>query len=111
MVFIGKTQKDSAKGIISEFNNFIASNSINIASLEEKSKIQEEELITSLLASTDMFEMILSLLGSNTIALTKENEKTNKIVDVYASLIARGKKTLEDIPSVIREVVKNKLRG
>jgi hypothetical protein len=111
LIFIGKTQKDSAKGIINEFNNFITSNSIDIVSLEEKTKMQEEELVTSLLASTDMFEMILSLLGPNTTALTKENKEANKIIDVYIALITRGKKTLEDVPSVIREAVKNKLRG
>jgi hypothetical protein len=111
LIFIGKTQKYSAKGIINEFNNFITSNSIDIAKLEEKSKLQEEELITSLLASTDMFEMILSLLGVNTFALTKESKEANRITDVYIALITRGKKTLEDVPSVIREVVKNKLRG
>ena len=111
MVFIGKPQKDSAKGIINEFNNFITSNSIDIASLEEKTKVQEEELITSLLASTDMFEMILSLLGTNIVALTEENKEANRIIDVFVALITRGKKTLEDVPNVIKEAVKNKLRG
>jgi hypothetical protein len=111
LIFTGKTQKDSAKGIINEFNNFITSNSIDIVSLEEKTKVQEEELITSLLASTDMFEMILSLLGQNAIALTKENKEANRIIDIYTSLITRGKKTLEEVPNIIREAVKNKLRG
>jgi hypothetical protein len=80
-------------------------------SLEEKTKVQEEELVTSLLASTDMFEMILSLLGPNTIALTKGNKEANRIVDVYVALITKGKKTLEDVPDVIKEAVENKLRG
>jgi hypothetical protein len=80
-------------------------------SLEEKTKVQEEELVTSLLATTDMFEMILSLLGANAVALTEENKEANRIIDVYISLIIRGKKTLEEVPNVIREAVKNKLRG
>ena len=58
-----------------------------------------------------MFEMILSLLGQNAIALTEEDKETNRIIDVYISLISRGNKTLEDIPNVIKEAVKNKLRG
>jgi hypothetical protein len=58
-----------------------------------------------------MFEMILSLLGTNIVALTEESKESNRIIDVYVALITRGKKTSEDVPNVIREAVKNKLRG
>lgn len=71
---------------------------------------QNEEILVNMLANTEMFEMIL---GSTPTILSEDKTKNNGgskgISDIYASLIEKGVKTINDVPVQIAEQVKNKL--
>ena len=71
---------------------------------------QNEEILVNMLANTEMFEMILSMIP---MTLSEDKTKNNGgnmgICDIYASLIEKGVKTIDDVPVQIVEQVKNKL--
>ena len=90
-------------------------NKISILEAEnEKLKLeqeqQNEEILVNMLANTEMFEMLLGMIP---MALSKDKTKNNGgnrgICDIYASLIEKGVKTINDVPVQIVEQVKNKL--
>lgn len=77
-----------------------------IADREErlaKEKAQEEEIIKNMLANTEMFEMMAPMMV-NTLS-TKSNRFSN-MAEVYASLINKGVKTIEEVPAIILYQVK-----
>lgn len=92
-------------------------NKISILEAEnEKLKVeqeqQNEEILVNMLANTEMFEMILGMMPM-TLSIEDKNTKNNGgsrgICDIYASLIEKGVKTINDVPVQIVEQVKNKL--
>lgn len=92
-------------------------NKISILEAEnEKLKVeqeqQNEEILVNMLANTEMFEMLLGMMPM-TLSIEDKNTKNNGgsrgICDIYASLIEKGVKTINDVPVQIVEQVKNKL--
>ena len=92
-------------------------NKISILEAEnEKLKLeqeqQNEEILVNMLANTEMFEIILGMMPM-TLSIDEKNTKNSGgnrgICDIYASLIEKGVKTINDVPVQIVEQVKNKL--
>lgn len=71
---------------------------------------QNEEILVNMLANTEMFEMLLGMIPMTLSKdKTKNNEGNRGIYDIYASLIEKGVKTINDVPVQIVEQVKHKL--
>lgn len=124
--FNGKTQKENARKIIDIFNDISSesaistvdlSNKVNLAnneiiSINDYQDIQDEEILINLMASTDLFEMFVSFMDTNLLnAMSSKNNKgVNGMVEVYVSLIIKGKKTIDDVPAVIKPQVEIMLK-
>ena len=73
---------------------------------------QNEEILVNMLANTEMFEMLLSMMPM-TLSIEDKNTKNsggNSMIEVYCTLIIKGVKTIEDVPLVIREQVIERLK-
>ena len=80
--------------------------------LKVEQEQQNEEILVNMLASTEMFEMILGMMPM-TLSIEDENTKNNggnSMIEVYCTLIIKGVKTIEDVPLVIRERVIERLK-
>ena len=78
--------------------------------LELKLAATEEMAICAMIATTELFEMALAM-GEQEVALaSKKNKGGSLMVEVYATLILKGKKTLEQVPVVIRPQVEAMLQ-
>lgn len=73
---------------------------------------QNEEILVNMLANTEMFEMILSMMPMS-LSIDEKNTKNNggnSMIEVYCTLIIKGVKSIEDVPLVIREQVIERLK-
>lgn len=71
-------------------------------------KSQENETMVTMMAMTEVFEMVLM---QSPMTLNSKNGKDEMImVEVYVTLILKGKKTLEQVPTVIRPQVEAMLK-
>ena len=104
--FTGKTNKNSAKKVIDSLNNFILESKTSVFDL---SKRVDEEVLNSLMLSTDIFEMTISILGLDSLPRIL-SEKPNSISKAYATLIKNTKKDIEDIPLLIKPHVEEILK-
>ena len=104
--FTGKTNKNSAKKVIDSLNNFILESKTSVFDL---SKRVDEEVLNSLMLSTDIFEMTISMLGLDSLPRIL-SEKPNSISKAYATLIKNNKKDIEDIPLLIKPHVEEILK-
>lgn len=98
---------------------------IIVATLQEKNislssqvVVLEEENISTMIAITEVFEMMMYIMPSematiNIAALTNADTKAPKggfqMVEVYVTLILKGKKTLDQVPAMIRPKVEAQL--
>lgn len=79
-----------------------------------KSKLEENEqiMLEAMLSVTELYE---AMLASTPLLLSDEEEVVVPISDVmirvYVTLILKGRKTLDEIPSVIRPMIEDKLQG
>ena len=65
-----------------------------------------------MLANTEMFEMILSMMPT-ALSIDEKNTKNSggsSMIEVYCTLIIKGVKDIEDVPLVIREQVIERLK-
>ena len=110
--FEGKTHKIAARKIIDIFNNYISESSINVANLSEKVEDQEDKVLMNLMASADLFEMVLAMIGESTINIStlSESKKGNSIIEVYTTLVSKGKKTIDEVPVMIKSKVEEMLK-
>ena len=78
-----------------------------------KSKLEENEqiMLEAMLSVTEMYE---AMLASQPLLLAEEEEVAVPISDVmiqvYVTLILKGRKTLDEIPSVIRSQIETKMQ-
>ena len=120
--FIGKTHKDSARKIIDVLNNFILESKVSVSDLSKKvdntnteihdinnyQNLQDNEILMNMLASADIFEMMLEIMS---VQLNTKNTKgVNKMAELYATLIIKGKKTIDDVPVMLRPQVESILK-
>lgn len=80
--------------------------------LEEKVTINEELIVMTMLSCTELYEMVLSNDENiSTCELEEVETFSSNMVTIYANLIERELKTLEDVPlhikSEVEEVLKN----
>ena len=80
--------------------------------LEEKVAINEELIVMTMLSCTELYEMVLSNDENiSTCELEEVETFSSNMVTIYANLIERELKTLEDVPlhikSEVEEVLKN----
>ena len=80
--------------------------------LEEKVSINEELIVMTMLSCTELYEMVLSNDENvSTYELEEIEIFSSNMVTIYANLIKRELKTLEDVPLHIKsegeEVLKN----
>lgn len=71
---------------------------------------QNDEILVNMLANTEMFEMILSMMPSTYSIKNNKNNGGISMIEVYATLIIKGVKTIDDVPVVIRAQVEERLR-
>ena len=79
-----------------------------------KSKLEENEqiMLEAMLSVTEIYE---TMLASRPLLLADEEEVvvpiSDVMVQVYVTLILKGRKTLDEIPSIIRPMIEDKLQG
>lgn len=93
--------------------NEIQTSTSSILEIKEGQLTQDDEILSNMLATTQIFEMVLTISEPTSIDVDNINTKTLGgnvgICDIYASLIEKGVKTIGDVPAQIVEQVKNKL--
>ena len=77
-----------------------------------KSKLEENEqiMLEAMLSITEMYE---AMLASQPLLLAEEEVVvpiSNVMIQVYVTLILKGRKTLDEIPSVIRNQIEAKMQ-
>lgn len=71
-------------------------------------EFQENETMVTMMAMTEVFEIVLM---QSPMALNSKNRKVDTaMVEVYVTLILKGKKRLEQVPTVIRPQVESMLK-
>ena len=75
--------------------------------LEESQAVQDNDIVTSMLASAELFEMVLLMMPMS--ASMSKSMGVNPMVEVYVTLILKGEKTIEQVPAVIRDKVQAQL--
>lgn len=78
--------------------------------LELKVLANEEMVICAMIATTELFEMALATSEQEVALKAEKNKGGSTMVEVYATLILKGKKTLEQVPAVIRPQVEAMLQ-
>ena len=78
-----------------------------ISVLEDEQVQQNNEILVNMLANTEMFEMILGMMPSE---INLNSKGVNPMVEVYATLIIKGIKSIENVPLVLREQVIERLK-
>ena len=64
------------------------------------------------MASTNLFELVISLMEMPINTTNNKSTKgINDMAEVYASLIAKDKKTIDDVPVIIRQQVETILKS
>lgn len=83
-----------------------------IEKIKTEQEQQNEEILVNMLANTEMFEMILSMMPT-ALSIDGKNTKNSggsSMIEVYTTLIIKNVKTIEDVPLVIREQVIERLK-
>lgn len=88
-------------------------------SLKEEQSTQNNEILTNMLANTEMFEIILgfmpqhinlfSINSKETINIESKKGGSDNMVEVYVTLIIKGVKKIEDVPNIIKPQVIERL--
>jgi hypothetical protein len=87
-------------------NTYIENNNIK---LEEKITENEENIIFAMMACTELYEMLISFTNVYDYGKDGVARMASAMVKVYANLIKRGLKTLEDVPEKLRAEVEEEL--
>ena len=80
-----------------------------VDALKEKNARLEEDNLATMIAVTEVFEVMLLLMPVN-MAVSNTKGGGSYMVEVYVTLILKGKKTLEQVPAVIRPQVEQMLK-
>ncbi|WP_195238700.1 CD1375 family protein [Romboutsia sp. 1001285H_161024_C4] len=84
-----------------------------ISILEGEQETQNEEILSNMLATTEVFEMILTMSTPMSVDIENKNKNKNlggnSMVEVYVTLILKGAKTIDQVPAIIRDQVQAQL--
>lgn len=89
-------------------NAYIEDNNVK---LEEKIAENEENIIFAMMACTELYEMLVSFTNVYDYGKDGVARMASAMVKVYANLVKRGLKTLDDVPEKLRAEVEEELRG
>lgn len=83
----------------------------NNSELEKRAEENEENLVFSMMACTELYEMLL--VGVETYDYGKDGvvKMASAMVKVYVNLVKRGLKTLDEVPERLRAEVEAELEG
>lgn len=115
--FVEKLPSNSLRTLVANNVRSIQEANDSIYSLETTQKTQGDNIVSNMLATTEIFEMILSMstpesVDINTKTRTKNLGGSNMVlIEVYVSLILAGEKTIEEVPKVIRDKVQKQLEA
>ena len=87
-------------------NAYIEDNNVK---LEEKIAENEENIVFTMMACTELYEMLISFTSEYDYGKDGVARMASAMVKVYTNLIKRGLKTLEDVPEKIRAEVEEEL--
>lgn len=80
--------------------------------LNERMIINEENIISTMLACSELYEMILDVEEINIYGLKDTvRNMSNAMIQIYVKLIQRGLKTIDDVPVRLRDAVESELKG
>lgn len=81
-----------------------------ISILEAEQEVQNNEIMTSMIANTELFEMVLGMMPATLNTKNINNTKgVSSMVEVYVTLILKGQKTIDQVPAIIRDQVQAQL--
>ena len=89
-------------------NAYIEDNNVK---LEEKVAENEENIVFAMMACAELYEMLISFTNVYDYGKDGVARMASAMVKVYANLIKRGLKTLDDVPEKLRAEVEEELRG
>ena len=79
--------------------------------LEAKVAENEENLIFAMMACTELYEMLLGDVNVYNYGKDVVVKMASAMVNVYANLVKRGLKTLDEVPDRLRAEVEAELEG
>lgn len=80
--------------------------------LNEHMIINEENIISTMLACSELYEMILDVEEINIYGLKDTvRNMSNAMIQIYVKLIQKGLKTIDDVPVRLRDAVESELKG
>ena len=98
-------------------NNLITANSINILDVDNdikdiniRQQTQDDEILVNLMASVDIYEMMLNLFAVQTFNIKDKKIGGDTMAEVYVTLILKGKKTIDQVPELVRPQVEAMLK-
>ena len=98
-------------------NNLITANSINILDVDNdikdiniRQQTQDDEILVNLMASVDIYEMMLNLFAVQTFNIKDKKIGGDTMAEVYVTLILKGKKTIDQVPELVRPQVQAMLK-
>ena len=87
-------------------NAYIENNNVK---LEEKVAENEENLIFTMMACTELYEMLIAFTNVYDYGKDGVVKMASAMVKVYVNLVKRGLKTLEEVPENLRAEVEAEL--
>lgn len=76
-------------------------------SYKARYEVQQQETTDALIASTELFELILDQPEAVNLL---ERRAGTVMIKIYATLITKGEKTIEQVPLIIRQQVEDMLQ-
>lgn len=73
--------------------------------LQWENKTLEENIISAMIVSTELYELLLIGVDIYHYAEDGVVELSSAMINIYVKLVRRGLKTLDEVPEVIREEV------
>ncbi len=83
----------------------------NNQALEAKVAANEENLTFALLACTELYEMVLTEASVYEYGKDVVVKMASAMVKIYANLVERGLKSLDEVPEKLRAEVEEELKG
>lgn len=111
--FQAKVSLSSQAKRLSEENKVLKEENVSLKEssikTSEEQEVQDQKITTTMLANTELFEMMLNFMPMQLDDKQFRGGEKN-MVEVYVTLIIQGDKTLEQVPTIIRPKVEEKLR-
>ena len=83
----------------------------NNVELEQRITENEENIVFTMMACTELYEMILGDVNVYNYGKDVVVKMTSAMVKIYVNLVKRGLKTLDEVPERLRAEVEEELKG